>query len=608
MNPKVSICIPTFSQTRYLRTVLESVFTQTFQDFEVIVTDDSPDDSVKNLIAEYRHKSLRYHKNPVRRGSPDNWNYAVSLARGEYVKIMHHDDWFSTPNSLAEFVRLLDQNSHVDLAFSASCVCDSDQKPQFFHTPSKRELLRLSRDVTYLYSRNLVGCPSATIFRNGLDKWFDPRLKWLVDVDFYIAILRDNKLFAFRSEPLVCTTNGAPHQITAECLGDKETEVFEWVYVYHKLGDQGTPSLECFRSLWRILHKYGILSIEKILACGVPTPVPSDARVIIAFERACSKLKGLRVLRAAQSFAFWRQESSRGGKYMGRVHEHLGAHMASLARQNARLLRVLQHFWVRWVRPVLPLDRVAGTVRSYIDYLYAWRRYGRLPGAEPVRFCDSFPRLQDAVSRTPFDAHYGYQAVWAMKRIAQCNVSQHVDIGSDVGYVTMLSTHLPVVFVDIRPVNVEVETRFTCVAGSLLSLPFRDDSIQSLSCLHVAEHVGLGRYGDPLNPKGTRLVCVELARVLAPGGNLYLSVPIGKPRVCFNAHRIHSPQQILDYFQNLQVIEFSAVNDRGDLVLRADLEEMATAKYSCGLFWFRRPALCWRYAGCSPGKVVTTSR
>jgi hypothetical protein len=106
----------------------------------------------------------------------------------------------------------------------------------------------------------------------------------------------------------------------------------------------------------------------------------------------------------------------------------------------------------------------------------------------------------------------------------------------------------------------------------------------------VAEHIGLGRYGDPLHPEGTKKAAGELVRILAPTGNLYFSVPVGKPRVCFNAHRIHSPQQILSYFHDLELLQFSGIDDDG--ICRQDIApgDLADATYACGLFHFtKRP-------------------
>src|SRR5207253_10606962 len=79
----------------------------------------------------------------------------------------------------------------------------------------------------------------------------------------------------------------------------------------------------------------------------------------------------------------------------------------------------------------------------------------------------------------------------------------------------------------------------------LLSLPFADRSVESLSCLHVAEHVGLGRYGDELDPEGTVKAARELQRVVAPAGRLYFALPVGRPRTEFRSEAHTSELQSL---------------------------------------------------------------
>src|SRR5262249_1552162 len=146
---------------------------------------------------------------------------------------------------------------------------------------------------------------------------------------------------------------------------------------------------------------------------------------------------------------------------------------------------------------------------------------------------------------------------------------------------------VPVAFVDIRPLPVDLPN-FRSLAGDLLALPFEDGEVESLSCLHVAEHVGLGRYGDELAVDGTARACAELARVLGVGGDLFFSLPVGRPRVCFNAHRIHHPLHVLEYLAGLELREFSLVDDSYRYVADADRVAAGRLEYGCGLFWFSR--------------------
>ena len=249
----------------------------------------------------------------------------------------------------------------------------------------------------------------------------------------------------------------------------------------------------------------------------------------------------------------------------------------------------------RRLPPLLPvgalrLVRALTAPGRVLRFTRDWGAYAAMPGAERLRLRDAFPQTGDRIGVSPYDSHYFYQDVWAAHRIADARPGEHVDVGSRVDFVGFLSAITRVTFVDIRPFEAEVEN-LSSVAGSVLALPFEDRSLHSVSCLHVAEHIGLGRYGDPLNPAGTRQAASELQRVLAPGGELLFSLPVGRPRVCFNAHRIHDPRDIREMFDELELVEFSGIDDGGTLARHRELEDLAKAFYACGLFRLRRPTV-----------------
>lgn len=226
-------------------------------------------------------------------------------------------------------------------------------------------------------------------------------------------------------------------------------------------------------------------------------------------------------------------------------------------------------------------------IPKYISFFSELRQYKSMEGAENIAMHDLYPILNERTSTTAFDTHYFYQDIWAFRKILESGVKAHVDVGSKVDYVGFLSTITEVTFIDIRPLITDL-TNLQSKSGSILGMPYEGGTIASLSCLHVAEHIGLGRYGDPLDPLGTIKACKELQRVLAPGGNLYFGLPIGKPRVCFNAHRIHSTAQILEYFSGLKLVEFSFVNDKGRFLQNVEPDVGQDAKYGCGLFQFTK--------------------
>lgn len=229
------------------------------------------------------------------------------------------------------------------------------------------------------------------------------------------------------------------------------------------------------------------------------------------------------------------------------------------------------------------------SIVKYSLFISDLRRYFNLskkssPKLSPLSF---YPILDEKTATTSFDPQYFYQGVWAFKRIKESKVKSHVDVGSEVRWVGLVSAITKVIFVDIRPFKTDLKDLLV-KKGDILNLPFRDNSIHSLSCLHVAEHIGLGRYGDKLDPEGTKKACEELERILAVNGNLYFSVPVGKQRTHFNAHRIHPPRTIVEYFKDLKLIELSGVTDSGRFIENIDINVLEDSKYACGFFWLKK--------------------
>lgn len=233
--PRVSVCIPTYNQTDYLKASVESLLVQKFEDYEVIVTDDSETAVVENLLARYDFGGrLRYQRNSSRRGSPGNWNAAVLKARGEYIKLLHHDDWFPDDRALGDFVALMDGNESAAFGFSATSVLRANGTFFRTHRATPGQLKALTTFPESLYFGNVIGAPSATIYRSGIGISYDERLKWLVDVEFYIRVLRRDRSFAFSRRELICTPTGA-HQVTQYCANDPAIDLGEHLLLLEEL-------------------------------------------------------------------------------------------------------------------------------------------------------------------------------------------------------------------------------------------------------------------------------------------------------------------------------------------------------------------------------------
>jgi len=207
-----------------------------------------------------------------------------------------------------------------------------------------------------------------------------------------------------------------------------------------------------------------------------------------------------------------------------------------------------------------------------------------------VTWKDRYPCLTDSGGHG-FEPHYTYHPAWAARCLRRINPQLHIDISSTLHFATLISAFLPVHWYDYRPARIQLDG-LRVAQADLTALPFEDKSVASLSCMHVVEHVGLGRYGDPLDPEGDVKAAEELGRVIAPSGSLLMVVPVGRPRVCFNAHRIYSFQQVMGLFRDLSLIECALVPDDYEstgLVPNPTESYVDDQEWGCGCFWFTNP-------------------
>ena len=208
----------------------------------------------------------------------------------------------------------------------------------------------------------------------------------------------------------------------------------------------------------------------------------------------------------------------------------------------------------------------------------------------PLKWRDRQSCLNDATANTDFDRHYVYHLAWAARILKEIYPDKHIDIGSFIHFPAMLSAFFPIEYYEYRQPEIQLDN---LVVGNadLTSLPFSSNSVDSLSCMHVVEHIGLGRYGDKLDYDGDLKAIREISRVLAEGGDLLFVVPVGRPKIMFNAHRIYSFDQIIDYFSTMQLKEFALIPDNtasGGLIRNASKALFDSQEYGCGCFWFKK--------------------
>jgi len=225
------------------------------------------------------------------------------------------------------------------------------------------------------------------------------------------------------------------------------------------------------------------------------------------------------------------------------------------------------------------------------------RRFSAAGVSSEWHFAANRPCLDDAEdSGGSASGHYFHQDLFVAQCIFTRCPRRHIDVGSRVdGFVAHVAAFRSIECFDLRPLASNA-SNMTFHRGNLLepaSLPA--NACDSLSCLHVIEHVGLGRYGDELQPDGWRIALRTLAGILDTDGVLYLSVPVGRQRIEFNAHRVFAPETIVRTSTDLglEFKRFAWVDDGGyfhpPVEGGARIPEGARGlEYGCGIFELRK--------------------
>jgi glycosyltransferase involved in cell wall biosynthesis len=229
----VSICIPTYNQTKYLRKTLDSIVAQTYKDYELIISDDSSTEEVNKLLKEYKTKlSFHYVRNRPGLGSPQNWNHALSLAKGRWIKIMHHDDWFSESDALEKMMSVAEKKPH-SLIFAGIKGEFVKEKRSYVNLPSQTKIKELQKDPFSLIWANVIGPPSSILFPNSALQ-FDQELIWFVDIEFYLQLLLKHQLQLVYIEEVLFENCPDDHNITNQCFQNKSLELKEFNFIYNK--------------------------------------------------------------------------------------------------------------------------------------------------------------------------------------------------------------------------------------------------------------------------------------------------------------------------------------------------------------------------------------
>lgn len=204
-----------------------------------------------------------------------------------------------------------------------------------------------------------------------------------------------------------------------------------------------------------------------------------------------------------------------------------------------------------------------------------------------------WPIVTDKYASAGTSNNYFWQDLWAAKLIIQSGIKKHFDIGSRLdGFIAhLLAANIDVTMIDIREFPEQMEHLHMIVDDATSLRQIHDNSITSMSALCSLEHFGLGRYGDPIDPEACFKCFDNIQSKLKKGGRLYISVPIGKERVEFNAHRVFYASTVVECFNTLHLQEFSCTA-QGMIEYNADIHKYDNdphnGEYRYGLFSFTK--------------------
>lgn len=211
--------------------------------------------------------------------------------------------------------------------------------------------------------------------------------------------------------------------------------------------------------------------------------------------------------------------------------------------------------------------------------------YMKSDGRLSLKFKDIYPIIWNKTKVTRIPSHYVYHTAWAARKVRELNPQFHLDISSSLYFCSILSAFIHTKFYDFRPAKL-ILSNLDVGHLDLTKLDLPTESVMSLSCMHTVEHVGLGRYGDELDWNGDLKAINELKRVTAKGGSLIFVVPVGRPRIEYNAHRVYSYDQIIYLFREFDIKEFALETDNGNFDINADPKTVPYQNFACGCFHF----------------------
>ena len=645
MKPELSIIIPCYNCEKTLAEAVESCYVQGFKKdtFEIVIVDDGSHDTTRNVMAELAKKytNIKIHYHEQNRGGGATRNTAVSKTEADIVFCLDSDD-ILPPETLPKMLQYMQTHECDGVLFEESRLFKdaNHKKTEIVTNKITDRPIKLSdvisgkngflTRVNFLYKKSAYLMSGGYTTTHGFDtqsfglRFLNKGLKvYVCPTTYYFHRLSSSSYFKreYDGGKFSLNTYLAYEDIFHVLSKQVKEEILRYDITNKSTGldnlDQfiekmietlGTDDFfikdhESFltedgESRLFDINKDSKDAVDQVTAgiyCLKRKRFAESASFFkkVLIEMPDSKIIQMNLMRAElyaknpegsekEVFSKFVIKKNLGKILIHKIHTKI--HTMINIKYSLKL-KLGRSFWLATGRSMLRwFIYLPSFLRDYIEFKSKIKS-----DRFKISYKDSYPCLFDKTSTTGFDPHYLYHPAWAARIVAELKPSKHIDISSILHFSTLVSAFVPVEFYDYRPAKIFLPNLKT-EAGDLLNIPFETNSVESLSCMHTIEHVGLGRYGDVIDPDSDLKAASELERVVKTGGTLIFVSPItGKPRIEFNAHRIYSYDQIEAMFPGMTIKEFSLIPDdfKKNGIIKNASKELANAQdWGCGLFHF----------------------
>ena len=300
MRPLLSILIPAYCYPEGVYRILSQLQPLPVGDIELIVFDDSPDHKVESVVKGFIESGMPviYQHNLPSLGYADNWNALLDAARGEFCLLLHHDEFLLSEHFVKDLITALHQDSDEDVIMLDCVLIAPDSGRNRRHLPNWLRAFVVNRFPKYLFRRNVIGPTSVLVIRRSFYPRFDVRLRWLIDVDVYVRLLKLTKSLRLVPQIQIGSVLGRSDSITAR-LGSSISQIKheEQAYlrgIYHNAGPWlgQAPNESVFDVLtrafeatcWNLMRMF-----TRMASLFCPSPVPRSVvhKALHAQPRPC---------------------------------------------------------------------------------------------------------------------------------------------------------------------------------------------------------------------------------------------------------------------------------------------------------------------------------